>query len=235
MHLPYTCHAGGGCRLSSKHGPWRYADVDYEELFRIKIVHGEKMRWPSRRYNGGRVLASLSLAAGLSAACTWSFAGSLLLASASMLSLDAGQHEVTLAVTAAHGAALRQIAQGRPGSLPGDPASYRSALLVLDDVALTDAGARGGYFYKIYLTSAADARPSAHQLAGSLGPFEIAAARQRGTASLRYALGESLGGWGAQPASALVVSFRRAGSAGANGPLIRIGSVRLELSTEAEN
>ena len=71
---------------------------------------------------------------------------------------------------------------------------------------------------------------AAQQLAGSLGPFEIAAARQRGTASLRYALGESLGAWGAQPVSTLVVSFRRAGGVGRDGPLIRIGSVRLRLA-----
>lgn len=152
-----------------------------------------------------------------------------------MLTLDAGQHDLTLAVGPAHAAALRQIAQGQPASLPADPASYRSALLVLDDVALTAAGAKGGYFYKIYLASAADARPAAQQLAGTLGPFEVAAARQRGTASLRYALGDSLRTWSTFSGAGLVVSFRRAGGAGADGPLIRIGSVRLELSTDASN
>lgn len=152
-----------------------------------------------------------------------------------MLTLDAGRHDVTLTLNPAHGAALRQIAQGQPGSLPGDPASYRSALLVLDDVALTDAGARGGYFYRIYLAPSADAQPAAQQLAGSLGPFEITAARQQGAASLRYPLAASLGSWSAQTGSPLVVSFRRAGGVVAPGPLIRIGSVRLELGTEAGN
>ena len=154
-----------------------------------------------------------------------------MLASASSSTLDAGSLDVTLALDPAHAAVLRQIAQGQPGSLPGDPAIYRSALLVLDHVALTDAGARGGYFYKIYLDPSADAQ----KLAGSLGPFEIAAARQRGTASLRYTLVDALKAWGAQPMPALTVSFRQTGSAGASGPLIRIGSVRLELSTEASN
>jgi tyrosinase len=181
------------------------------------------------------MLPGLLLAAGLGAICSWSFAASLLLANTSVLTLDTGQHDVTLEVNPAHAAALRQIARGQPGSLPGDPASYRSASLVLDDVALTDAGARGGYFYKIYLAPSADARPAAQQPAGLLGPFEIVAARQRGTASLRYALGDPFTAWGARPVSTLVVSFRRAGRAAAPGPLIRIGSVRLELSTEAGN
>lgn len=191
-------------------------------------MHVKNSRWTC---GAGRVLANLSLAAGLGAASSWSFAASLLLASASSLTLDAGRHDVILAVDPVHAAALRQIALGQPASLPGDPAIYRSALLVLDDVALTDAGAKGGYFYKIYLGSPANAR----QLAGSLGPFEIAGARQRGTASLRYAPGEALRAWGVQPMPALVVSFRRAGGAGAVGPLIRIANVRLELSTGAGN
>ena len=181
------------------------------------------------------MLPGLLLAAGLGAACVGSFAGNLLLAGASVLTLDMGQHDVLLIVDPARAAALRQIGRGQPGSLPGDPASYRSALLVLDDVALTDAGVKGGYFYKIYLGWSADALPAAQQPAGSLGPFEIAAARQRGTATLRYPLGESLMAWGARPVSALVVSFRRAGGVGGDGPLVRIGSVRLDLSTEVGN
>lgn len=203
-----------------------------ENCLRIRTVHVDKVRWLRL---AGRIRFDLPLAAVLNALCGWSCAGSLLLASAPMLTLDAGQHDVALAMNPAHAAALRQIARGQPGSLPGDLASYRSALLVLGDVALTDAGARGGYFYKIYLAPSAAARPAAQQPAGSLGPFEIAAARQQGTASLRYPLGASLGLWGAQTGSPLVVSFRRTGGAAAPGALIRIGSVRLELSTEAGN
>ena len=168
----------------------------------------------------------------------WAFAGSVMLSSATMLTLGGAQHDVTLAIDPAQAQVLRRIAQGQPGSLPGDPASYRSATLVLEDVSVTAAGARGGYFYRIYLASPAAASAGAQQLPESLGPFEIAAARQRGTASLRYALGTSLAAWGAQAAPALVVSFRRAGGTGASGgdePLIRIGSMRLELSTEQLN
>jgi tyrosinase len=193
-------------------------------------VHGEKMRWP-RRFALRKFF--LLLAAGLGVFPAWAFGASVVLASASVLTLDGAQHSVTLNVDSAHGAALRQIAQGQRTSLPGDPAGYRSALLVLDDVTLTAAGARGGYFYRIYLAPVGDARASERQLVGTLGPFEIAAARQRGMASLRYALGEVLDGFRRERESALVVSFQRAG--GADGALIGIGEMRVELSTEVGN
>jgi tyrosinase len=209
---------------------WRCASLDYEELFRIKIVHGKKMqalRWHVRRW------FFLLLAAGLAGLPALSLAASVVLASTSTLTLSAAHHTATLEVSAAHDAALRQIAQGRPASLPGDPARYRSAALVLDNLALTAAGARGGYFYKIYLGSAGAAQASAPQLVGTLGPFEIAAARQRGAASLTYALNGVPRDAGTPPSSPLVVTFERAD--GSDAPLIRIGSVRVALSTEPLN
>jgi hypothetical protein len=222
MHIPYSGDTGGDCWPGLKRGPWRCAVTDYEELLRIKIVHGEKRRWP-RRPDSGRCFWWLAV---LPAAFpAWACAASVVIASASALTLDGAQHSATLNVDAAHGAALRQIAQGQPASLPGDPASYRSASLVLDDVTLTAAGARGGYFYKIYLAPAGAAPVQSQHLLGTLGPFEIAAARQRGATSLQYALGnvDAAGG------SPLVVLFQRAG--GADGALIRIGGLRVELST----
>ena len=231
MHIPYSGDTGGDCWPGLKRGPWRCAVIDYEELLRIKIVHGEKRRWP-RRPASGRCFLWLAVVPAVFPA--WACAASVVIASASALTLDGAQHSATLNVDAAHGAALRQIAQGQPGSLPGDPARYRSALLVLDNVTLTTAGAGGGYFYKIYLTPTVDARASEQQVAGMLGPFEIAAAHQRGEAALQYGLDSALGAYGAERISRLVVSFRRAGGA-ADGALIRIGSVRLELSTEVVN
>lgn len=226
MHIPYNGDTGGGCCSGLKHRPCRCAVADYEELSWIKIVHGEKIRSLRRPRCGGLFL---SLAAGLGAFPAWSFAASLVLASAPMLTLDRVQHSVTLNVDATHGAALRQIAQGLPASLPGEPAVYRSALLVLDEVALTDAGAKGGYFYKIYLAPVGDARASEQGLVGTLGPFEIAAARQRGTASLSYSLDAVLRG-GGKNMSSLVVTFQRAG--GVDGALLRIGSLQIALSTD---
>jgi hypothetical protein len=195
----------------------------------VNTVHAEKIRWTGL---AGRNRPGLWLAAALGMFPACSFAASVLVASASMLTLEAAGHSVILEVDAAHGAALRQIAQGQPGSLPGDPARYRSALLVLDDLTLTTAGAAGGYFYKIYLTPTVAARATEQQLVGMLGPFEIAAARQRGEARLEYGLGNALRAYGDAPVTRLVVSFQRAGSV-PDQALIRVGSVRLALSTEA--
>jgi tyrosinase len=175
----------------------------------------------------------LALATGLASFPAPAFAASLVLASTAMLTLDAAQHTATLNVDASHGAALRQIAQGQPASLPGDPARYRYAALVLDDVTLTADGARGGYFYKIYVGWAGAVHASAPQLVGTLGPFEIAAARQRGAASLTYSLDGMAWEAGAPPSSPLAVTFERAD--GKDGPLIRIGSVRVALNTEPAN
>lgn len=194
-------------------------------------MQGDESRWLGL---ADRTWLRLLLAALFAVFSVWSFAGSVLLASASMLTLEGDRHDVTLDVASAHRAALQQIAQGQPGSLPGDPARYQSAWLVLDDVALTAAGARGGYFYKIYLMSTVDAQASEQQLAGMLGPFEIAAARQQGEAALRYGLGSALAAYGGERMARLVVSFRRAGGV-TDGALIKLGGVRVELSTEPGN
>ena len=175
----------------------------------------------------------LALAAGLASVPASAFAASLVLASTAMLTLDAARHTATLNVDASHGAALRQIAQGQPASLPGDPARYRYAALVLDDVTLTPGGARGGYFYKIYVSPAGAVHAAPPQLVGTLGPFEIAAARQRGAASLTYSLDGMSWDAGAPASSPLVVTFER--TEGTDGPLIRIGSVKLALRTEPPN
>jgi hypothetical protein len=193
-------------------------------------VHGKKMGW-QQRLAPHRFF--LLLAASLGVFPAWAFGASVVLASASMLTLDGAQRNVTLNADSVHGAALRQIAQGQRASLPGDPANYRSALLVLDNVTLTTTGARGGYFYKIYLAPVGDAQASERQLVGALGPFEIAAARQRGMASLRYPLGVVLEGFRRGRESPLVVSFQRTG--GTDGALIEIGELRVELSTEVGN
>ncbi|RYF00414.1 MAG: hypothetical protein EOO78_12030, partial [Oxalobacteraceae bacterium] len=142
---------GGDRRSRFEHPPRRCAGLDYEELFRIKIVPDDQMQSVRRRSPRRFFLA---LAAGLASVPASAFAASLVLASTAMLTLDAARHTATLNVDASHGAALRQIAQGQPASLRGDPARYRYAALVLDDLALTAGGARGGYFYKIYVSPA---------------------------------------------------------------------------------
>jgi tyrosinase len=51
--------------------------------------------------------------------------------------------------------------------------------VVLDGITVTPAGARGGYFYKILLNLPARglAQPEQNYLVGTLGPFEVSAAR----------------------------------------------------------
>lgn len=163
-----------------------------------------------------------------------SSAAGLLIASTPVPALDARERSLPLAMQQAHGDALRRIAQGQPGTVPGNQASYRSAVLVLDDVQLTPEGARGGYFYKMYLVVSDNVPPGEQQLIGTLGPFEVAAARQRGETSLRYPLAGPLTTLGAQASATLHVLFRRAGGAAVpDGPLLAIGALRLELSTDA--
>ena len=192
------------------------------------------MRPRPRAPRAGRALTALLLSAAIAiATISSSLAASLPLASAPALTLDAARHGVTLTLDAVHGAALRQVARGQPAALPGDPARYRSAVLVLDDVTLTAAGARGGYFYRIYIVPAGDGQVSERQQVGTLGPFEVSAARQRGVGALRYTLGGALAGSGGERLGAVEVVFRRAG--GEDVALMGIGGVRVELSTEVEN
>ena len=161
------------------------------------------------------------------------FAASLLVASTPVPALDARERCLPLAMQQAHGDALRRIAQGQPGTVAGNQAPYRSAVLVLDNVQLTPQGARGGYFYKMYLVVSDSVPPGEQQLIGTLGPFDVAAARQRGETSLRYPLAGPLMALGGQSPATLHILFRRAGGAGApDGPLLGIGMLRLELSTD---
>ena len=160
------------------------------------------------------------------------FSASLLVASTPVPALDAHERCLPLAMQQAHGDALRRIAQGQPGTVAGNQAPYRSAVLVLDNVQLTPQGARGGYFYKMYLV-VSDSVPGEQQLIGTLGPFEVAAARQRGETSLRYPLAGPLMALGGQSSATLHILFRRAGNAAApDGPVLGIGALRLELSTD---
>lgn len=178
-----------------------------------------------------RARLALSAAALLTHAA--SFAASLLIASTPVPALDARERCLPLAMQQAHGDALRRIAQGQPGTVPGTQAPYRSALLVLDNVQLTPAGARGGYFYRMYLVISNSVPPGEQQLIGTLGPFEVAAARQRGETSLRYPLAGPLMTLGGQAPATLHILFRRTGGAGVpDGPLLAIGALRLELSTD---
>ena len=131
----------------------------------------------------------------------------------------------------------------RVGAAPGGgnqgapPAPPEQLVVVLSDVALTGAGAEGGYFYNIYASLhglpfvAGESR-----LLGSIGPFQIAAALHHAehgkvrielpaTELARRLLRENRDFMDA----ALILSFVRVNAEGAPaGKVIEIGSYEIE-------
>lgn len=130
--------------------------------------------------------------------------------------------------------------------VPATP--YRSVLLVLDSVRISNPGRNGGFFYNIYLNLPSNtdvATASTDYLLGSIGPFEIAGAEHRvhmnmatggdqpGTARLAYPLSGQLRKLIAANPRSLTISFIRvSGDTSPTGDVITIGEVRLELSRQ---
>lgn len=163
-------------------------------------------------------------------------AGSFSLGGALDVGLDKRSISAQLPVNEEHWAALQEVVRGKAASVRGNPAKFKSAHLVLDQVELAEAGKNGGFFYQIYLNVPSDTgvgNPVSIPVA-TLGAFQINGARHHGLGRvrLRYALR------GLVPASALrvgmvSVSFVRVdGDNSPAGPAIGVGEVRLELSTE---
>jgi tyrosinase len=108
---------------------------------------------------------------------------------------------------------------------------------VLDGVAITALGRKGGYFYNIYLNLPAagdvDADRQSHFL-GTVGPFEVSGASHHG-ATLSYPATEVLRTIGAAVLSEAVVSFVRVNGTGyPKGEVLKVGEMRLEVSTDAQ-
>ncbi len=64
----------------------------------------------------------------------------------------------------------------KANAAPPDVAPGQLAL-VLEDVTLTEIGAEGGFFYKIYANRPGESATDESRLLGSIGPFQIAAAQ----------------------------------------------------------
>ena len=131
--------------------------------------------------------------------------------------------------------ALAQIGLGATATLPGSAQRYRSVQFVLDNVMITDAGKRGGYYYRVYLNLPPS--PSGQSQAipiGTVGAFEISgAAHHGGPVLLRYRIRRATFAGVASRMGLLSVSFVRVnGDQKPTGPIIGLGEVRLELSTE---
>lgn len=154
--------------------------------------------------------------------------------------LDDRSVSVQLPVSSEHSRALADIAQGKQASIKGVAKAYRSAHLILDDIALSDQGRKGGYFYKLYLNIPSSKRAAQTQVyLGTLGAFEINAAahhaHDHGGPRLRYKIKRAFAGATATELGMMSVSFVRVG--GNNNPkggVIGIGEVRLEAATEAD-
>jgi tyrosinase len=113
----------------------------------------------------------------------------------------------------------------------------RSVKVVLDNLQLLGAGANGGYFYNIYinLPPSGDAAGGGQKyLLGTVGPFEIAGASHHGPAILEFPATELLSNLSPPELQEVTISFERiSGENAPRGPVLRIGEVRIEISTDA--
>ena len=124
--------------------------------------------------------------------------------------------------------------------------------IVLDEVALTEIGKDGGYFYKVYVNLPANGgAPEEKHLIGTVGAFEIAGALHHaeggehaghdmvgggdGKARLVLPAADVLRGLAPGQLSQLVVSFVRVDGANApKGPAITIGDFSIQAATPAQ-
>ena len=152
--------------------------------------------------------------------------------------LDERSVSVELPPSADLGRAIAQVSRNKAVTLAGSSIRYKSVLIVLDNVLLTQSGARGGYFYNVYLNlPGARNAPSGttSALIGTLGPFKVTgAAHHRGApAQLRYVITSLVAGMTEVQISMLTISFVRVnGNNRPAGTVIDIGEVRIELSNE---
>lgn len=152
------------------------------------------------------------------------------------VALDENSVSAHVPLAASDAETLRDLL-ARIGGAPLKPAPrYQSVRVVFDQASVTPAGKSGGYFYNVYLNlpDSGDATPARQRhFLGTLGPFELAGAAHHGPASLGFAATDVLTRLDAAELSRLTVSLVRVNGANTpKGETIRIGEVRIELSTE---
>jgi tyrosinase len=124
------------------------------------------------------------------------------------------------------------VAVKPPPQIP--PGTFQSVIVVLDNLQLLGAGAKGGYFYNVYvnLPFITDADQARRYLLGTLGPFEVAGASHHGPARLEYQATEVLSKLSASELQEVTVSFMRInGEISPRGPVLRIEEARIEISS----
>ncbi|GAB3472385.1 hypothetical protein GCM10027321_45310 [Massilia terrae] len=160
------------------------------------------------------------------------------IAGALNVGLDERSISAQLPISPEFSSAVQEIMRGNSASVPGSAKKYRSVHLVLDGVELADAGKNGGYYYQVYLNwpkAGNSPNKPTSLLLGTLGPFQINGAMHHmgGHAQLRFAIGRKMAGLSGMQIGMATVSFVRVnGENSPSGPVIGIGEVRVELSTE---
>ncbi|CAN7213386.1 tyrosinase family protein [Paraburkholderia terricola] len=114
--------------------------------------------------------------------------------------------------------------------------TFKYPRIVLDKLGVTSAGKKGGYFYNVYLnlpaSGSADAESQSHFL-GTFGPFEVSGAIHHGEGSLVLPATDVLRNVGVANLKEVVISLVRVnGPNYPTGPVLTVGEMRLELSTE---
>ncbi|MDB5950516.1 MAG: hypothetical protein JWR65_2371 [Massilia sp.] len=125
------------------------------------------------------------------------------------------------------------VAVNPPPQIP--PGTFQSASVVLDNLLLLGAGAKGGYFYNVYinLPYISDAERARKYFLGTVGAFEVAGASHHGPARLEFPATEVLARLTAFELQDVTISLVRvSGENPPRGAVLKLGEVRIELSTE---
>lgn len=118
----------------------------------------------------------------------------------------------------------------------GIDGGFKSVKIVMDDIKINDAGKKGGYFYNVYLNlpASSDSTESrGRYFLGTLGAFELAGVAHHGAATLEYPVTEVLNNLDAAELREISVSLVRVNGENApKGKVLKIGEIRVEISTE---
>jgi tyrosinase len=113
---------------------------------------------------------------------------------------------------------------------------FQSVKVVFENAATLGSGANGAYFYNVYLNlpvSGVASGSTRLYFLGTLGAFEIAGAAHHGPATLEYPANDILVPMAASGLQEVTLSFVRVnGQNPPPGQVLRIGEVRIEISTD---
>jgi tyrosinase len=154
------------------------------------------------------------------------------LGSAKDVALDENSVSAQLPVQATDTQSLQAIAAGSQAVAGG----YKSVKVVLDNIKITGAGKNGGFFYNVYLNLPVSGDVSSSRqryFLGTLGAFELAGVAHHGSATLEYPATEVITNLSPADLGEVTVSLVRVNGENApRGQVLRVGEIRVELSTD---